>query len=980
MPTENERKLEEQSLALEQANEGLRKEIAERKRLEEERELSLNVLGAINSSTDLRTLMREVTGLLRDSTGCDAVGIRLRDGEDFPYHETTGFPAAFVKAENKLCATETKGRHQRDSQGNPVLECMCGNILRGRFDPTKPFFTARGSFWTNSTTKLLASTTEADRQARPRNRCHGEGYESVALIRLRTGGATFGLLQFNDKRTDRFTPEKIARLERIADHLAVALARWQQEEARQRSDERLRLAIEAAGFGIYDYDFASGTGDGSPEFKALFGLKPDQEILLDADKLPLCLHPEDRPAFLSAMTAANDPRGNGMLQLDYRILCPDGSVRWLQVRGLTFFGADGEARRPERATGVVLDITERMRADQELRLSRQRLALHVQQTPLAVIEFDLDGRLREWNPAAVAMFGFSRDEALGQHWRFIVPEAIWGSLEGVWKAIVSRTGGSRSTNENRTKDGRMICCEWFNTPLIDLQGKAIGVASLAMDITERRQMEERITELLKEQRAILEAAPIGIAFNKSRVLQWANRAYNAMFGYAPEEMGGLDTSLLYVHAEDYERVGREGFARIAQGLTYSVEVELKTKNRARFWCHLQGRAIDRRDLSAGVIWMLTDVTERKRAEEALRKSAEDLNRAQALAHVGSWSWDVQNDAVTWSAEVFRIYGVNPEAFEHTREAVARLIHPDDLARQVQAVEAVLRGRAYEPYEYRVLRPDGAIRTVHVFAAEVEQDAAGKPIRVVGAVQDITERKRAEEEMGVSREQLRALAARVQAVREEERTRVAREIHDVLAQHLTSVKIDAALLTRLLANASGEPEQGLVREKLAEMTAGVNATIGSVQRLATDLRPAVLDSLGLCAAIEWQAKDFQERTGIACEALVPAKDVPLDRDLSTALFRISQESLTNVVRHAAASRVEILLQCDAGYMTLTVRDNGRGLQPDQATAPGSVGLLGMRERALLLGGRCDITGRPGEGTTVKAQIPLSPKPSSEVKLS
>ena len=231
----------------------------------------------------------------------------------------------------------------------------------------------------------------------------------------------------------------------------------------------------------------------------------------------------------------------------------------------------------------------------------------------------------------------------------------------------------------------------------------------------------------------------------------------------------------------------------------------------------------------------------------------------------------------------------------------------------------------------------------------------------------------------SQVQLRALAARVQAVREEERTQVAREIHDVLAQELTSLKVDVVLLTQLLTQSPDESAQGLVREKLAAMTVATNIAIQSVQKIATDLRPAVLDSLGLCAAIEWQASDFQTRTGISCQASLPSENLHFDQALSTALFRILQESLTNVVRHAAATRVEIHLQHKAGHVILTIQDNGRGIQEGQADAAGAVGLLGMRERALLLGGRCDISGRPGEGTRVKARLPLPPETNSKDKL-
>ena len=205
--------------------------INERKQVEERDRLRRDVLDRLNHPGSVTDKIGDIVLMVQKGFGFEAVGLRLRDGEDFPYYETTGFPAAFVKAENQLCATDTQGGPLREGRGNPVLECMCGNILCGRFDPAKPFFTAGGSFWTNSTTKLLASATEADRQARTRNRCHGEGYESVALIPLRTGDETLGLLQLNDRRPGQFTPELIHFLEGLTASIAIGLKREQAEAA-----------------------------------------------------------------------------------------------------------------------------------------------------------------------------------------------------------------------------------------------------------------------------------------------------------------------------------------------------------------------------------------------------------------------------------------------------------------------------------------------------------------------------------------------------------------------------------------------------------------------------------------------------------------------------------------------------------------------------------------------------------------------------
>jgi len=161
----------------------------------EAREVTIELLRICNKAGTLEELMRDLMGHFRNLTGCEAIGVRLRQGDDFPYHETRGFPGEFVRAENRLCAIDGKGEIVRDGAGHPLYDCMCGNILCGRFDPSRPFFTARGSFWSSCTTDLLASTTDADRQAKTRNRCNGEGYESVALVPLRSRGTFSSNLQ-----------------------------------------------------------------------------------------------------------------------------------------------------------------------------------------------------------------------------------------------------------------------------------------------------------------------------------------------------------------------------------------------------------------------------------------------------------------------------------------------------------------------------------------------------------------------------------------------------------------------------------------------------------------------------------------------------------------------------------------------------------------------------------------------------------------
>lgn len=223
---------------------------------------------------------------------------------------------------------------------------------------------------------------------------------------------------------------------------------------------------------------------------------------------------------------------------------------------------------------------------------------------------------------------------------------------------------------------------------------------------------------------------------------------------------------------------------------------------------------------------------------------------------------------------------------------------------------------------------------------------------------------AEERLRRSEEQLRRLAGHLISVREEERRHIAREIHDELGQVLTGLKMDVTWLARRLND-----DQRLLLEKTDSMSRLIDAAFVTVRRIATGLRPEVLDNMGLVAAVDWQAKEFQKRTGIRCRVELPPESVKLDLNASTTAFRIFQEILTNVARHARATRVDICLGVSKDRLTLEVADNGVGISEGEVDGKKSLGLLGMRERALLVGGEVNISGAPGQGTRVTMSLPI-----------
>jgi len=401
-----------------------------------------------------------------------------------------------------------------------------------------------------------------------------------------------------------------------------------------------------------------------------------------------------------------------------------------------------------------------------------------------------------------------------------------------------------------------------------------------------------------------------------------------------------------------------------------------------------------------------NVTDRKHTEDALRESEQRFRLlVQGIQEYALFQLDPQGRVVSWNAGAERLKGYRAEEIIGKHFSV---FYPrEDLIRgtpERNLEEAAQRGQSV--HEGWRLRKDGSLfwgnvvitalrdlkgnllgfakltrdvterrereetltKAKELLELRVEQRAAvltrvNEELRV-----EIAERERAEEQFKASLDQLRALAARLQSVREEERTSIAREIHDELGQACTAIKMDLALIGRRTTK-----RQTHLRAKADSASRLVDEMIVTLRRIASELRPRTLDDLGLTAALESQAQEFEARTGIHCRVALPEEPLTLDDERSTAIFRIFQESLTNVARHAHATRVEARLERKADQLIFQVRDNGRGFDPAEAKVRKSLGLVGMQERALMLNGELQVEGVPGAGTTMILRIPLPPSP-------
>jgi PAS domain S-box-containing protein len=397
-----------------------------------------------------------------------------------------------------------------------------------------------------------------------------------------------------------------------------------------------------------------------------------------------------------------------------------------------------------------------------------------------------------------------------------------------------------------------------------------------------------------------------------------------------------------------------------------------------------------------------DVTDRRLAEQAVRQSADRLRSLiEGVQAYAMFQLDPLGHVVTWNAGAERVKGYRAEEIIGKHFSV---FYPREDAMQGMPERALKEAaeRGQSQNEGWRIRKDGSRFWASVVVtalrdsqgklqgfAKLTQDMTGRhekertltkekerlELRVEQRTavlartnkelrSEIAERKRIEEQHKISLQQLRALAARLQSVREEERTLIAREIHDELGQACTAIKMDLALIGR-----KATKRQDRLRAKVASAIQLVDNMIGSLRRIAFELRPRMLDNLGLAAAMEWQAQEFESRTGIRCSIRLPREGIALDAERSTAIFRIFQESLTNVVRHAQATRVQARLETSANQLVFQVHDNGRGFDLDEAWARRSLGLVGMRERAVLLNGEFQVEGAPGRGTTLTLRIPL-----------
>jgi len=487
--------------------------------------------------------------------------------------------------------------------------------------------------------------------------------------------------------------------------------------------------------------------------------------------------------------------------------------------------------------------------------------------------------------------------------------------------------------------------------------------------TEHKHVEEILQESEEKYRSFVEKFG-GIAFrgDKNFKIEFFHGAVNEITGYVEDAF--VEDKLKWtdiIHKDDLPWILDDVKRVIFEKLPSSErEYRIISKDKKVKWVVERVNIVfDSSGQVIGSQGTVHDITERKKAEEALKESEEKLKLSMKSAREGMWEWDFTTDQAYFDDVCLQMLGYRPGEIQKKGEWWWTQWHPDDVAPAKKAVKDYLEGHA-ENYsvEFRLRNKSGKHVWISSNGVVLRKDKNNKPLYMIGIHQDITERKKAEDALRKSQEDLRNLAAHLQSVREDERKSVAREIHDDVGQNLAALKMDMYMLEKKLPR-----EQKPLIDRMKTMMELTDSTVQTVRRIHEELRPTLLDGLGFVEAIKSYKKEFEDKSEVTCELHIEPESIDLSEERSLAFFRILQESMTNVRLHAGATKVKVSVREKDGKLELIVKDNGIGIVEDQLSKSDSFGLIGIREQVDFLKGEVQIKGMPGKGTTLTLIIPL-----------
>jgi len=729
--------------------------------------------------------------------------------------------------------------------------------------------------------------------------------DNVMFAPLTIAGEVVGLLGLANK-PGGFTDNDARLAQSLGELASIALLNSRTFESLEESESRFRSVVETANDAIITADSRGNVVFWNRGAEDIFGYSSEEIVGKSLTTImPERFHEAHRKGLALVVTTGKSKLVGKTVEMTG--LRKDNTEFPVELSLATWRTTEGMF-----FTALLRDITDRKRAEEKLKQSEARYA--VAQRVANVGSWDWDIRTGDlyWSEQIEPLFGFARGEFRGTYEAFLEcvhPDDRQHVVDSVNGCIEK---GTDYAIEHRIiwPDGTVRWVSETGDVIRDDAGQAIRMLGIVQDITARKQAEED--------------------------LRWQLRVNTAI--------ARLSSSLIS---------GSADIATIAQ--TVLEEAKGLTESEHGYVTTIDPNTGD------AVAHTLTGMMGRCRVSGKDRRIR--FSRGPDGRYGGLWGY-----ALNTRRAFFTNSPADHEASESIPEGhvpVKRFLSvPVVLGEEL--VGQIALANAEKDYTQRDV--EAVTRLAELYALHAHRMGAEEELRQHrDHLEELVEERTAE--LKRSHQQLRELAAHVQTAREQERAEVAREIHDELGQVLTGLEMDLAWLHTRLSESDNAASRQVLLDKISTMSSLVDATVESVQRIAAELRPGVLDDFGLLAAIEWQAQEFQKRTGIACNLVLAIEHIQPDDAVSTTLFRIVQEALTNVARHAEATVVAISLKQEQNKLSLKVKDNGKGITQDAMSGSASLGILGMRERTRMLGGELTITGLPEKGTTVEVSIPL-----------
>lgn len=717
------------------------------------------------------------------------------------------------------------------------------------------------------------------------------------------------------------------------------------EEELKISNNRFELASKATNDALWDIDMAEDKIWGNKIFRNLFGETETASVLFE--ELLKGVDPADGSRIISNFRNALI-RKEQLLTEEFEFTDAAGVKRVMMDKAYVIYNEKGKAYR---ILGAMQDISVNKEAENKLLLEKNLSDSIINSLPGIFYLYNKDGEFYRWNKNFETVTGY--DAAAIKH---LHPLDLFAQDEK--DLLINKIGNVFENGEDAveanllTKSGALVPY-YFTGMVIKYEGE-ICLMGVGIDISEQVRSQKELEESEEKFRTVMEQASdaIFITNDQGNYVDVNARAAK-LTGYKKEELLQMDVNDLFPYEGLQEPVFK--YEDLLKGLPVLTERTIRRKGGDTLTVEISANYLGDGRFQG----IMRDVTERKKAEEALKASEHKYRVLFDQNPLPMWIISYpERKFIDANEAAVSSYGYSKEEF---LKMTIEDLHPErelfSLKYDLKRIKPGIRNFGTRTH----IKKDGAEIKVNIISHDIIYEGNRA---ILALANDVTQKFEAEENLQRSHEAMRELASHLETIREAERTHMAREIHDELGQQLTGLKMDISWLNRRIKS-----DDKAVNDKMKDTIELIDKTVVTVRRIATQLRPSILDDLGLVAAMEWQTDEFEKRSEIKAKFTSNVSNIIVRPDVATGIFRIFQESLTNVLRHSKATKVETFLSVDNDTIVLNIKDNGIGFKEKDISNKKTLGLLGMKERVLLIKGTYEINGNTGSGTSVIITVPL-----------